>query len=74
MENLETLMGKYGDEGDRLIFRILDSGAWFEALIEEYGDCNQLCITTGDPQETRWRTCIGKSKISIPQHFQYLFS
>ena len=26
MENLETLMGKYGDEGDKLIFRILDSG------------------------------------------------
>lgn len=26
MENLETLMGKYGEEGDRLIFRILDSG------------------------------------------------
>src|SRR5882757_6111568 len=26
MENLETLMGKYGDEGDRLIFRILNNG------------------------------------------------
>jgi histidyl-tRNA synthetase len=26
MENLETLMGKYGEEGDKLIFRILDSG------------------------------------------------
>src|SRR5664279_1577501 len=26
MENLETLMGKYGDEGDKLIYRILDSG------------------------------------------------
>lgn len=26
MENTETLMGKYGDEGDKLIFRILDSG------------------------------------------------
>jgi histidyl-tRNA synthetase len=25
-ENSETLMGKYGDEGDRLIFKILDSG------------------------------------------------
>ncbi len=25
-ENSETLMGKYGDEGDRLIFRILNSG------------------------------------------------
>ena len=29
-ENSETLMGKYGEEGDRLIFRILDSGEFFE--------------------------------------------
>ena len=26
MENLSTLLGKYGDEGDRLLFRILNSG------------------------------------------------
>lgn len=26
MENLNTLMGKYGDEGDRLIFKILNNG------------------------------------------------
>lgn len=26
MEDIETLTGKYGDEGDKLIFRILDSG------------------------------------------------
>ncbi len=26
MENMETLMGKYGDEGDKLIFRILNNG------------------------------------------------
>ena len=26
MENLETLTGKYGDEGDKLIFKILNSG------------------------------------------------
>src|SRR5215510_12563170 len=25
-ENLETLMGKYGDEGDKLIFKILNNG------------------------------------------------
>jgi histidyl-tRNA synthetase len=30
MENTETLMGKYGEEGDRLIFRILDSGNPFD--------------------------------------------
>src|SRR5690242_10626687 len=26
MENLETLMGKYGDEGDQLLFKILNNG------------------------------------------------
>ena len=40
METTETLLGKYGEEGDRLIFRILNSGdqvkkADFSALQEE---------------------------------------
>ena len=26
MENLETLLGKYGEEGDKLIFRVLNNG------------------------------------------------
>ena len=26
MENIQTLTGKYGDEGDRLIFKVLNSG------------------------------------------------
>ena len=29
-ENSDTLMGKYGEEGDRLIFKILNSGDYFE--------------------------------------------
>ncbi len=29
-ENSSTLMGKYGEEGDRLIFKILDSGEYIE--------------------------------------------
>ena len=37
MENLDTLIGKYGEEGDKLIFRILDSGNPFkEDFIEIY--------------------------------------
>ena len=32
MELTETLMGKYGEEGDRLIFRILDSGNFIEKI------------------------------------------
>lgn len=30
MENLSTLMGKYGEEGDKLIFKILNNGEIFE--------------------------------------------
>ncbi|MEP7170256.1 MAG: histidine--tRNA ligase [Bacteroidota bacterium] len=30
MENLKTLTGKYGDEGDKLLFRILNSGNFLE--------------------------------------------
>jgi len=32
MENLSTLMGKYGEEGDKLLFKILNSGDWLSAL------------------------------------------
>ena len=31
-ENLQTLMGKYGEEGDRLIFKILNSGDYLGKL------------------------------------------
>ncbi|WP_264547927.1 histidine--tRNA ligase [Flavobacterium sp. N2820] len=31
-ENSETLMGKYGEEGDRLIFKILNSGDFFDVF------------------------------------------
>ena len=30
MENLSTLLGKYGEEGDRLLFKILNSGDFFK--------------------------------------------
>lgn len=32
MENLNTLTGKYGEEGDRLIFKILNSGNFLEGI------------------------------------------
>jgi len=35
MENLSTLMGKYGAEGDKLIFKILNSGNFFSELDKE---------------------------------------
>ncbi len=35
MENLSTLMGKYGEEGDKLIFKILNSGNYFSSFKDE---------------------------------------
>ncbi len=37
MENLSTLLGKYGDEGDKLLFRILNSGD-FMSGVEQNGE------------------------------------
>ncbi len=35
MENLSTLMGKYGDEGDKLLFKILNSGDFMRDITDE---------------------------------------
>ena len=37
MENLSTLLGKYGDEGDKLLFRVLNSGD-FMSGVEQNGE------------------------------------
>jgi len=36
MENLSTLLGKYGEEGDKLLFRILNSGDFLKDVPAEY--------------------------------------
>ena len=50
MENLSTLMGKYGEEGDKLLFKILNSGDFLRDVdreLIEQGNLprltNQLC-------------------------------
>jgi len=35
MENLSTLMGKYGDEGDKLLFKILNSGDYLSGFNDD---------------------------------------
>ena len=36
MENLSTLMGKYGEEGDKLLFKILNSGDYLKDAPDEF--------------------------------------
>jgi histidyl-tRNA synthetase len=43
METLQTLMGKYGEEGDKLLFKILNSGDFLNKVSnEELNDGNSL--------------------------------
>ena len=43
MENLSTLMGKYGEEGDKLLFKILNSGDYLkDVTTEELAEKNSL--------------------------------
>ena len=44
MENLSTLLGKYGDEGDKLLFKILNSGDYAAGLSdEEVRSASKIC-------------------------------
>lgn len=46
-ENSETLMGKYGDEGDRLIFKILNSGDFLRKVNSDvYNSQDSLKLST----------------------------
>ena len=44
MENLSTLLGKYGEEGDKLLFKILNSGDYGTKLSdEELRQASKIC-------------------------------
>jgi histidyl-tRNA synthetase len=46
MENLSTLMGKYGEEGDKLLFKILNSGDYMNGLTDaELLERNSIKLT-----------------------------
>ncbi len=46
MENLSTLMGKYGEEGDKLLFKILNSGDFLKDVkYEDYAEKNLVRLT-----------------------------
>lgn len=42
LENLSTLMGKYGEEGDKLLFKVLNSGDWLSPLKEKLAQDTEL--------------------------------
>lgn len=48
MENLSTLMGKYGEEGDRLLFKILNSGDFTHGVDMNESSVNRLAAQICD--------------------------
>ncbi len=51
MENLSTLMGKYGEEGDKLLFKILNSGDFLSKVSDEFlaeKDSNKITSKISD--------------------------
>ena len=49
MENLSTLLGKYGEEGDKLLFKILNSGDYAAGLSDDevrQESAKRACATT----------------------------
>lgn len=46
MENLSTLMGKYGEEGDKLLFKVLNSGDFLKKIDEDVRESDSNHIAT----------------------------
>ena len=47
METLQTLLGKYGDEGDKLLFRVLNSGDYLSKITDEQlAERNSLALSS----------------------------
>ncbi len=46
MENLSTLMGKYGEEGDKLLFKILNSGDFMDKVTPEQLEGSSAALAT----------------------------
>lgn len=51
MENLSTLMGKYGEEGDKLLFKILNSGDYLAKANGEHLDARDSVKLTSSISE-----------------------
>lgn len=51
-ENSETLMGKYGEEGDRLIFKILNSGDYLKDVRSDISSTSNINVVFFDIFET----------------------
>ena len=72
MENLSTLLGKYGEEGDKLLFRILNSGDAFSKInYDEYRvEGTEDGYNSKQHRQNRKKPVRGR--LSVPSRFHVL--
>ena len=69
MENIETLTGKYGEEGDRLIFKILNSGDFYQPI---HKIITELIAQTSCPKEEDESVIDRPTKKYLAEYIEYL--
>ena len=72
MENSSTLMGKYGDEGDRLIFKVLESGDYITPTLNRIFEILDLLAVVQKEEESNTQvkyeiTAAEINPLKIPQ-------
>ncbi|RZK52104.1 MAG: histidine--tRNA ligase [Pedobacter sp.] len=72
MENLQTLTGKYGDEGDKLIFKILNSGDYLnQKVLDKINSISDLLnkaeIGLKDQEDSESQVFVLKAKKSLDE-------
>ena len=53
METLHTLMGKYGEEGDKLLFKVLNSGDYLNKIKSMVDDIKDIMFAFKSSLESR---------------------
>ena len=65
MENLSTLMGKYGDEGDKLLFKIQNSGDYFNGITDEEL-LSRNAVKAGEQSSVKKRIALRSHRTFLP--------
>ncbi len=73
MENLSTLLGKYGDEGDKLVFRILNSGDFLGQASDEHKLSSQSLLPHITEKGLRYDLTVPFARFVVQHRDQLVF-
>ena len=73
MEKTETLMGKYGEEGDRLIFKILNSGDFLSKVPEGANDSSQIMAGAISEKALRYDLTVPFARLVVQNQNEIAF-